>query len=246
MTPTPVGMRCPECSRQKTKVHTMRDVSLPVVARVIIGICVVVWIAELITRTSGDSVIEHGALFGPAIADGEWWRIVTSGFLHDNRIPMGLLHIGFNMYLLYYVGQLLEPTLGRIGFLVAFFVSLLGGSLGALLLSADSYTIGASGAVFGLIGVALMELRSRGIAPFQTDLGMLLIVNLVITFGFSAYISVGGHLGGLAAGVAVGFLLFEVGGTDRSRRRPILAGCAGLGAALAVASLVVAASSSSI
>ena len=246
MTPTPVGMRCPECSRQKTKVHTMRDVSLPVVARALIAICVVVWVAELAPRNSGDSVIEHGALYGPLIADGEWWRIVTSGFLHDNRIPMGLLHIGFNMYLLYYVGQLLEPTLGRIGFLVAFFVSLLGGSLGALLLSPDKFTIGASGAVFGLIGVSLMELRSRGIAPFQTDLGMLLIVNLVITFGFSAYISVGGHLGGLAAGVLVGYLLFEVAGQDRSRRRPILAGCAALGAVLAGVSILVASSASTL
>jgi membrane associated rhomboid family serine protease len=246
MTPTPVGMRCPECSRQKTKVHTMRDASTPVVARVIIAICVVIWIAELVTRTDGNSVIEHGALFGPLVADGEWWRIITSGFLHDNRIPMGLLHIGFNMYLLYYVGQLLEPTLGRIGFLVAFLVSLLGGSLGALLLSPDKYTIGASGAVFGLIGVALMELRSRGIAPFQTDLGMLLIVNLVITFGFSAFISIGGHLGGLAAGVVVGYLLFEVAGANRSRRRPVIGACAGLGAVLAVASIAVAASSSTL
>jgi len=246
MTPTPVGMRCPECSRQKTKVHSMRDVSLPVVARVVIGICVVVWLAELITRTGGNAVVEHGALYGPAIADGEWWRILTSGFLHDNRIPMGLLHIGFNMYLLYYVGQLLEPTLGRIGFLVAFFVSLLGGSLGALLLSPDKYTIGASGAVFGLIAVALMDLRSRGVAPFQTDLGMLLILNLVITFGFSAYISVGGHLGGLAAGGVIGYLLFEVAGQDRSRRRPVLAACAGLGAVLAAISIVVASSSSSL
>ena len=246
MTSTPVGMRCPDCARQKTKVHTMGSVQTPYVAPVIVAICVVVWIAELATRGTNSSVLVHGSLYAQVVADGEWWRIITSGFLHDNRLPMGLLHIGFNMYLLYYVGQLLEPTLGRVGFLVAFFVSLLGGSFGALLLSADRFTIGASGAVFGLIAVALMEQRSRGIAPFQSDLGMLLVVNLVITFGFAAFISVGGHLGGLAAGLVVGYLLFEVGGANRSRRRPILAGCAGLGAALAVASIVVAVSSSSI
>ena len=246
MTPTPVGMRCPECARQKTKVHSVRDVTLPVVARAIIGICVVVWIAELVTRTGGDQLIANGALYGPAVADGEWWRIVTSGFLHDNRLPIGLLHIGFNMYILYYVGQLLEPTLGRVGFLVAFSVSLLGGSLGALLLSADKLTLGASGAVFGLVGVALMELRSRGVPPFQTDLGMLLILNLAITFGFRQYISVGGHVGGLVAGVVVGYLLFEVAGQDRSRRRPLIAVCAGLGAVLAGASIAVAASASAL
>ena len=240
MTPTPVGMRCPECSRQKVKVRTMRDVQSSVVAPVIVAICVIVWIAELVTRTDGNSVVANGALFGPLIADGEWWRIVTSGFLHDNRIPIGLLHIGFNMYLLYYVGQLLEPTLGRIGFLVAFFVSMLGGSLGALLLSPDRYTIGASGAVFGLIGVALMELRSRGVPPFQTELGTLLLLNLVITFGFSSFISVGGHLGGLAAGVVVGYIVFEVAGSDRTRRTPALASCAALGVALAVASITIA------
>ena len=240
MTPTPVGMRCPECSRQKTKVHTVRDAQIPVVARVIIGICLVAWVAELVTRTDGNSVISNGALFGPLVADGEWWRIVTSGFLHDNRIPMGLLHIGFNMYLLYYVGQLLEPTLGRIGFLVAFFVSMLGGSLGALLLSPDQYTIGASGAVFGLIAVALMDLRARGVPPFQTNLGTLLILNLIITFGFSSFISVGGHLGGLAAGGVVGYLLFEVAGANRSRRQPMIAACAGLGLAIAIASVAIA------
>ncbi|MGH2900739.1 MAG: rhomboid family intramembrane serine protease, partial [Solirubrobacteraceae bacterium] len=167
----------------------MASVTTPHVARVIVAICVVVWVAELATRNTESSVLARGVLFGPEIALGEWWRIVTSGFLHDNRLPMGLLHIGFNMYLLYYVGTLLEPTLGRARFVLAFFVAMLGGSLGALLLTPDKGTVGASGAVFGLIAVALLELRSRGIPPFRTELGTLLLLNLVITFGFSSFIS---------------------------------------------------------
>ena len=242
MTPTPVGMRCPECSRQKTKVVTMGDVhGPPVVTRAIIAIAVVVWAAELVTRNLGiDSVLARGALRADFVADGEWWRIVTVGFLHDDRLPMGLLHIGFNMYFLYILGQMLEPALGRLRFTVAFFVSLLGGSLGALLLSPDRFTVGASGAVFGLIAVALIELRSRGIPPMRTPLASILLLNLVITFGFASFISVGGHLGGLVAGGVVGYLLFEIGGARRSRRTPVLAASVGLGVALAVGSIAVA------
>jgi membrane associated rhomboid family serine protease len=220
----------------------MRNMQVPVVARAIVAICVVVWVAELATRTSQSSVLGHGILYAPYIADGEWWRIITAGFLHDNRLPMGLLHIGFNMYMLYYLGTMLEPTLGRTRFAVAFFVSLLGGSLGALLLSPDKAVVGASGAVFGLIAVALMELRSRGIPPFQTELGGLLVLNLIITFGFSAYISVGGHLGGLAAGAVVGFLYFELEKTRRTLRSPAFAACVALGIALAVGCIAAASS----
>lgn len=219
----------------------MSSVQTPVAAPAIIAVCVVVWVAELLTRNSGmDSILFRGGLAGPLVADGDWYRILTAGFLHDNRLPLGLLHIGFNMYFLYYLGSLLEPGLGRLTFVVAFFVSLLGGSFGALLLSPDKLTVGASGAVFGLMAVALMEMRSRGIPPFQTDLGTILILNLVITFGFSSFISVGGHLGGLAAGGAVGYLLFEVARGHRSRRLPVLGAMVALGAALAVASLAIA------
>jgi membrane associated rhomboid family serine protease len=219
----------------------MASIQTPVVATVIIAVCIVVWVAELLTHNSGvDSVLFRGGLAGPLVAEGDWYRIVTAGFLHDSRFPLGLMHIGFNMYFLYYLGTLLEPGLGRVTFVAAFFVSLLGGSFGALLLSPDSLTVGASGAVFGLVAVALMEMRSRGIPPFQTQLGTILILNIVITFGFSTYISVGGHLGGLAAGAVIGYLLFEVGRGHSSRRMPVLGAIIGLGAALAVASLAIA------
>ena len=244
MTPTPVGMRCPECSRQKTKVRTVRDLQgPPVVASVLIAICVTAFVAELVTRnqTGFESVLGRGGLRADLVADGDVWRILTAGLLHDDRLPIGLLHVGFNMYFLYFLGQLLEPTLGRLRFATAFFVSLLGGSLGALLLSPNSFTIGASGAVFGLMAVGLMELRSRGIPPLQTPLGTILILNLFITFGFAGFISVGGHLGGLVAGGLCGYLFFEVG-ADRTRRTPVLAACIALGVGLAIAAIVVAGS----
>ncbi|MDQ3849019.1 MAG: rhomboid family intramembrane serine protease [Actinomycetota bacterium] len=240
MTSTSVGMRCPECSRQKTKVRTIRDVQQPVVTSVIIALCTVAFVAELLTRhLAGDSVLARGALAAGPIADGQVWRIVTSGFLHDDRFPAGLLHIGFNMYFLYILGQMLEPTLGRTRFALVFAVSLIGGSLGALLLSPDRFTVGASGAVFGLLGAGLMELRSRGIAPMQTPLGSVLLLNLVITFGFAGFISVGGHLGGLFAGGVAGYLLFEIEGTRRSLRSPIVGACVAMAVALAVACVAI-------
>ena len=100
---------------------------------------VAAFLAQVIAAGGGDAqrgdVYVNGALFGPLIADGEWWRIVTSGFLHDNRIPMGLLHIGFNMLALYFLGPMLENVLGRARFLALYLVSGIAGSAGALALS---------------------------------------------------------------------------------------------------------------
>src|SRR4051794_24986378 len=144
MTPTPVGMRCPECSRQRTKVRTMDTVRGGVeVTRVLIGINVLAFVAELSSGTGPDSVYARGALFGPGIADGEYWRLVTGGFLHYPTLPFGLLHIGFNMYLLWVLGNMLEPALGSVRFAALYFTSLLAGSFGALLLTPDAHTVGA-------------------------------------------------------------------------------------------------------
>lgn len=126
---------------------------------------------------------------------GDWYRLVTSGFLH-----FGVIHIGFNMYLLYMLGQMLEPTLGRVKFALVYFASLLGGSAGSLLLDgAGSFAGGASGAVFGLMGLAFVGYYLHGANPLNTSIGTLLLLNLFITFAFPR-ISVGGHLGGAAAG----------------------------------------------
>src|SRR3954464_2111960 len=237
MTPTPVGMRCPECARQPTKVRTLHNAAAGGVeaARILIGINVLAFVAELASGSggianAGGTVFARGALFGPSIAiDHEYWRLVTSGFLHA-----GFIHILFNMYLLWVLGQMLEPALGTVRFLAVYFVSLLAGSLGALILSPDSVTVGASGAVFGLMGAAFIELRARGIDPFQTGIGGLIVINLVLSFTLSN-VSIGGHVGGLIGGVLAAGAL-QVG--DRMRQRTLgLAAVVALGVAAAIAGI---------
>ena len=148
-------------------------------------------------------IYEEGALFGsirglPAlgVAHGQWWRIVSSGFMHED-----LLHIGFNMYVLYILGQMLEPALGRVRFGTVYGVSLLTGSFGALLVTPHSPTVGASGAIFGLMGAAAVEMRARQIPIMQSGVGGLILINLVISFTLPG-ISWGGHIGGLIGGAA--------------------------------------------
>jgi membrane associated rhomboid family serine protease len=144
-------------------------------------------------------IIENGAIFRfpdeVYVAEpGQWYRIVTSGFLH-----FGIIHIGFNMYLLYLLGQMLEPAIGRVRFALIYFAALLGGSAGAMLLQPDAFHGGASGAVFGLMGAAFVGYRLRGVNPLTTGIGTTLVLNLLITFTIPG-ISIGGHLGGVVAG----------------------------------------------
>lgn len=241
MTSTPVGMRCPECARQKTKVRTAATLtSPPHLTYVLIALNVLAFAAILGSGGVGGNgtVYVNGALNGPQIADGDWWRIVTAGFLHAS-----LLHIALNMYFLYFLGNLLEPVIGKLRFGLIYVVSLLGGSVGALLLSPDSYTVGASGAVFGLMGAAILAMRARGIDFMQSGLGVTLLLNLAITFFPGLNISIGGHLGGLFAGGVVGYFMLDL--ADRHRiPKPVVYGAAvALAVALAVAGLVIGESS---
>jgi len=249
MTTTAVGMRCPECSKQRTKVMRMRSIStVPRLTYGLIAINVAAFLAEgNITATGGgvgNSVYLKGALLGSSdqppligqgVAHGQWWRIVTGGFLHEN-----LLHIGFNMYVLYVLGQMLEPALGRLKFATIYAVALLTGSLGALLVSPHSLTVGASGAVFGLMGAAAVETRARQIPLMQSGVGGLILINLVISFTFSN-ISWGGHVGGLIGG-ALAAAVIQLG--DRRRAQALaLAGCALIAVASVSGSIAAAKSS---
>jgi membrane associated rhomboid family serine protease len=240
MTATPVGMRCPDCAGQKQRVHTMRSMHVdPTVTYVLIAICVLMFLGagaggSFLTGSGGASrAFIDLALFEPAIADGEYWRLVTSGFLHS-----GLLHIGFNMYILYWLGPLLEPSLGHIRFLALYLASLLAGSFGALLLSpANEYTVGASGAVFGLMGAAFVMQRARGIDPMQSGIGPVILFNLALSF-IIPNISIGGHLGGLVGGALAAFAMDWVGARRRGIVAPVGA-CVVIGAIAAVAAVVV-------
>lgn len=206
MTPTPVGMRCPECMRERTKVvrgvggGTGRFGAFPATTA-LIGLNVVAYLIEIVVGGggfaigNGNSVLINYGLFGPLVAEGEWYRLVTGGFLHAS-----LLHIGFNMLLLYLLGRLLEPALGTPRFVVLYFASLLAGSFGALLLDPNALTVGASGAVFGLAGATFVIARGRGMDAIASEIGFLIVFNLVISFAVPR-ISIGGHLGGLVGGV---------------------------------------------
>ena len=222
MTPTPVGMRCPECSKQRTKVTRVRSssASVPRVTYALIIANVAAFLAEkgqfsLAGSSVHGSVVEEGDLYRAAIYEGhQYWRLVSSAFLH-----VDLLHIGFNMYLLYLLGLMLEPAIGSVRFAALYLTALLAGSFGALLATAAP-SLGASGAVFGLMGAAA---------------GTLIIFNLILSFTLSN-ISVGAHVGGLIGG-ALAAAALRYG--DSHRIRGIgLAACAVLSAASVAGALV--------
>jgi membrane associated rhomboid family serine protease len=241
-----VGFHCPECARKgRQKVYTAASlVKRPYVSYALIAINVVVFLLDRASAANaepGESLGDRGVLFGPYVADGEWYRTITAGFLHAN-----IIHIGFNMFLLFQLGTLLEPALNRISFATLYMTALLGGSFLVLVLDPNEATLGASGAVFGLMGAAFIGLRARGIDPFSTGIGSLIVLNLVFTFAIPN-ISIGGHIGGLVAGAAAGWLLFEgAPRIDRGFRQGagtiVATGiCAALGLALFAGCLYVAA-----
>jgi membrane associated rhomboid family serine protease len=234
MTSTPVGMRCPECARQKTRVHRAptgfaRGAS-PVTFG-LIGLCVAGFVAQvaggmdLVDGSPGGTVtIDYGLLgFGVAdaqalsligVSEGEYYRIITGGLLHS-----GVIHLALNMLALFFLGALLESAIGAWRFVGLFFVSLIGGSLGALILSPDSLTVGASGAVFGLMAAAFLEARDRGLDDVASQIGFYVVLNLVFTFSIPN-ISIGGHLGGLLAGAALTLALAQIRRTGGREARP--------------------------
>lgn len=223
-----VGSHCLACAKAalpdvKTRIKYANAKQLTLVTNAIIAInvAVFIWVA------AGDSASLSGS--GPterqfeiglnriqlreglryardsdAASPHEWYRLLTSGFLH-----FGIIHILLNMYLLYLLGQLLERSLGRLRFSMLYAASLLGGSAGVLLLTDSGITGGASGAVFGLMGAAAISMHREGINIMNTGIGRTLAINLVITFvlGSSLGISIGGHIGGLVAGTICGVVM---------------------------------------
>lgn len=219
-----VGFHCPVCSRSgsqrvvKPAARWSRGTTAagarPPVTTALIALNVVALLVSELSAAALDGGliglgIRGGELVG--VAEGEWWRLVTSGFLHAS-----LLHLAFNMFALWSIGQVLERVVGAWRFVLLYGSSMLAGSFGALLVEPRALTVGASGAVFGLFGALLMLQLSRGIAMRDTGVGMILVINLGFTFLVPG-ISIGGHLGGLAGGIAGGIGLF---GLPRSPTRP--------------------------
>lgn len=237
MTPTPVGMRCPECAKERTKVRTIASIGgghAPQITQAIIAVCVVAFVAGgnfgMTSGVSDSWVDRNGWLWGVQVGDGQYWRLVTGGFLHS-----GLLHIAFNMLLLWFLGSEIEGRLGGPRFALVYLTALLGGSLGALV-QTQGITVGASGAVFGLMGYLVVEMRRNGQNPFQSQIGFLIVVNLLLSL--RPGVSWGGHVGGLVFGALAGIALYE-----GSRRGPRWLGpalCAALCVVAVVGSILVA------
>jgi membrane associated rhomboid family serine protease len=206
MTPAPVGIRCPDHSgKPQGAQRIVRGVQRAgyegtgIVTRALIALNVAVWALEFVqtghaTSTSG-SIFEKGFLFGPFVRDGDWWRLITAAFLH-----YGPIHLFMNMLALYWFGTALEMRLGAARYLLLYLVSGLGGSAGALLLDPNEATVGASGAIFGILGAGFVLERQRDYVFGGSALAVILI-NLVFTFSVPN-ISIGGHVGGLVAGAA--------------------------------------------
>jgi membrane associated rhomboid family serine protease len=212
----PVGIRCPECSGQPTgAAKTVQRARVAgarapagIITMTLVVVNVVVYLVQIASgrdwQALSGQVFEKGALYGPAIADGDWYRLISSAFLHA-----GPIHLLFNMLALWWFGRSLEYVLGPGRYLGLYLASALAGAAGALLLSPDTPTVGASGAVFGILGAGLV-LERRRIYVFGGSALAIVVINLILTFTISS-ISIGGHLGGLFGGIACMLLLQRFG-----------------------------------
>lgn len=223
MVSAPVGWQCPTCLKGAPAVRRMRDIqggafslsgAKPYATYALMAVCAVAFVGQQVSP----ELTSRGQIVAAEVARGELWRVVTSGFLHN-----GPIHILFNMLILFQLGTVLEQRVGRARFLGLFAFSLVGGSIGVMLLQAPNRpAVGASGAVFGLMG-AIVALSKRGRSPIESGVGGLLLINLVITFVLPG-IAIGGHLGGLAAGAVGGLLIRFIGEGSDVRRVALTTG----------------------
>jgi membrane associated rhomboid family serine protease len=233
MTFGPVGIRCPDHASTGGRVaaprrqarRAVRTLSArgPFVTQALIAINVGIYLLQLVMGSGLNAntgwIYEHGVLVSSAIdssgqligvAEGEWWRLLTAAFLH-----YGPLHLGMNMLVLWIIGPALEEYLGHGRYALLYVVAGLAGSAGALVWSPNALTVGASGAIWGIMGAAVI-LEARRIYVFGGQAMGLVVFNLAITFLIPG-ISIGGHVGGLIGG-GIAALAFS-----SLRRMPALA-----------------------
>ncbi|MFF9772996.1 rhomboid family intramembrane serine protease [Streptomyces sp. NPDC013978] len=223
-----VGFQCPECVRNGSGTGHAPSASDPrtlaggtvaadprLLTKILIGVNLLLF---LVQQAIGDAFTERFALVGRAwdsdlgsiqgVAEGQWYRLVTSMFLHS-----GVMHIAFNMLSLWWIGGPLEAALGRARYLALYFASGLAGSALTYLLAApNQLTLGASGAIFGLFGATAVLMRR--LKYDMRPVIILLVINLVITFGWSG-IAWQAHVGGLVGGVLIGYAMVHA---PRERR----------------------------
>ena len=210
MVQAPVGFQCPECVQEGRKRTREWSTASPIrVSQGLAAANALVWILVALLTGSlslwgggGTEIHADFALHGAYVhEDGEWWRLVTSAFLH-----YGLIHMGMNILILIFLGRMLEPAIGWWRMLLLYAVSLTGGALGALLVEPNAFTAGASGAVFGLAGAVVIAERASGRRWQDSGILMFLIINIVFSLLVPG-ISIGGHLGGMIVGaIAAGIL----------------------------------------
>jgi membrane associated rhomboid family serine protease/DNA-directed RNA polymerase subunit RPC12/RpoP len=216
MTHAAVGIRCPECAGRRTAAQQAGFTlpRTPFVTYALIAANIALFVLTNKVGASGGLGFGGGTLnslgirlvlFGPAVAHGQDYRLLSAAFIH-----YGILHIAVNMYALYLLGGVFERYAGHLRFAAVYFTSALAGSFGALILTPNSATAGASGAIFGVMGALFVLERQRGMALLQSPIGGLILINLIITFGIPG-ISIGGHVGGLIGGALVGFALSGYG-----------------------------------
>jgi membrane associated rhomboid family serine protease len=211
-----IGYQCPACASDSTPVikginrnrFIPNQKNTPVTKFLSISLITIFLLQEL----SGTLLVKSFALFAPLVTSGEWWRLITAGFLHGS-----IIHLLFNVYILWVIGSQLESIVGNIKFIIIYFVSLLGGSVASYLFSPfGSYSIGASGAIFGLMGAMLVVGRKRNLDISQIT--TLVAINVVIGFVLSG-IDWRAHLGGLAAGAFITWVLLNATSLKEKNQR---------------------------
>jgi membrane associated rhomboid family serine protease len=194
MRPASIGYQCPECASDSTPIirGINKNSFIPSqennqVTKFLSISLITVYVAQFVL---GDILISNFALFAPSVSTGQWWRLLTAGFLHGS-----ILHLLFNVYILWVLGSQLESILGKTKFVLIYFVSLIGGSIASFLFSP-----------FGLMGAMLVVGRKKRLDISQV--AVLVVLNVVIGFVLSG-IDWRAHLGGLAAGALIAWVLLN-------------------------------------
>jgi membrane associated rhomboid family serine protease len=248
----PVGIRCPDhagqpqgAARVAQRVQRRSAASAGIVTKAIVATNVGIYLLQLAGGASINAnsgwIYEHFALVAVGIdssgqvvgvSQGEWWRLLTAAFLH-----YGPIHLGMNMLAVWWIGRPLEDALGPIRYLLLYLVSGLAGSAGALIANPNAVTVGASGAIFGILGAAIVLERQRTYVLGGSAI-TLLVLNLAFTFAVPG-ISIGGHLGGLAGGALAILAMSQFGRRSAVYARNDLMSYASL-VAIGVASIAIA------
>lgn len=185
--------------RPKSRILTAfrPDSGKPVVTWTIIALCVVLFGLQNLPVVG--NYINIFGVYRPLLTESLPWTMITSAFLHGS-----ILHILFNMYSLFIIGSLLERMLGRGRYIALYLLSAFGGSVAVLLLSPATAVVGASGAIFGLLGAFFVIQRKFG----GTNVQLLVIVGLNLVIGFVPGLNIAwqAHIGGLIVGAAIAFI----------------------------------------